>query len=95
MYDESLYGERSLTAGEQGYITKQQAPEKIVTALRQILAGRLYLSEELTSQLLTRAVSGKSAVTGPRISTLSDRELGVFELIGQGRRRLRLRPASN
>ncbi|MCY2962368.1 MAG: response regulator transcription factor [Planctomycetota bacterium] len=84
MYDEKLFAERSLAAGAQGYVSKQQAPETVVTALRQVLAGRLYVSAELTSQLLTRAVTGKAAVAGPRVASLSDRELEVYEQIGQG-----------
>ena len=84
MYDEKLFAERSLAAGAQGYLSKQQAPETVVTALRQVLSGRLFVSPELTSQLLTRAVTGKAAVAGPRVASLSDRELEVYEQIGQG-----------
>jgi DNA-binding NarL/FixJ family response regulator len=85
MYSEDLYAERALRAGALGYINKEQATSKIIEAIRQILAGKIYLSPAMTEKLLKRAV-GHGDPTSSRfpIDTLSDRELAVFRLIGQG-----------
>jgi DNA-binding NarL/FixJ family response regulator len=85
MYGEELYAERALRAGANGYITKEHATDQIVEAIRQILAGKVYLSPTMTEEILHRSVgrSGKSA-SQPTIDTLSDRELEVFRLIGRG-----------
>jgi DNA-binding NarL/FixJ family response regulator len=85
MHDENLYAMRSLKAGAQGYIMKQEAVDKVLHAVRQVLAGEVYLSEAMSKrtmfQLLGR--SGGSR-TGSPLEDLSDRELEVFTLIGQG-----------
>ena len=84
MHDESLYAERALRAGARGYIMKDGRMEDVVGALRPVLAGRVYLSERMTSRLLGRLTgSGPEDGRSP-ISTLTDRELEVFEMIGQG-----------
>ena len=82
MHDETLYAERVLAAGARGYINKQEAQDSIIRAIRQVLAGRVYLSQQMTDRLL----SGMVDVTGEKrdIDSLSNRELQVFELIGQG-----------
>jgi DNA-binding NarL/FixJ family response regulator len=82
MYGEDLYAERALRAGAMGYITKEQATGKIIDAIRQVLDGKVYLSAPMTEKLLQRAV-GPGAGRSP-IDRLSDRELDVFRLIGQG-----------
>jgi DNA-binding NarL/FixJ family response regulator len=85
MYSEDLYAERALRAGARGYITKEEATGKIIDVIRQVLEGKLYLSPAMSQKLLKRHVglaakeSGRSA-----IDALSDRELDVFRLIGQG-----------
>ncbi len=84
MHDESLYAPRALRAGAKGYIMKQEAPESVVTAIRRILGGDVYLSERMTSQMLSHAASGKPMTAVSPIDKLSDRELEVFELIGHG-----------
>ncbi|MEA3367308.1 MAG: response regulator transcription factor, partial [Planctomycetota bacterium] len=84
MHDESLYAERALRAGARGYIMKDGWMEEVVRALRQVLAGRVYLSERMTSRLLGRLTGGGAADGQSPISTLTDRELEVFEMIGQG-----------
>jgi DNA-binding NarL/FixJ family response regulator len=85
MHDENLYAMRSLKAGAQGYIMKQEAVDKVLHAVRQVLSGEVYLSEAMSKrtmfQLLGR--SGGSR-TGSPLEDLSDRELEVFTLIGQG-----------
>jgi DNA-binding NarL/FixJ family response regulator len=84
MHDESLYAERALRAGARGYITKQAESETVMTAIRQVLAGEIYLSQHIASKLLTKlSAVGQSDQIG--ISRLTDRELEVFELIGRGR----------
>jgi DNA-binding NarL/FixJ family response regulator len=85
MYSETHYAERALRAGALGYITKEQATEKIIEAIRRVLAGKVYLSEPMAEQLLGRAVGGGGEqLTRPLLATLSDRELEVFRLIGEG-----------
>ena len=84
MHDETLYAERALRAGARGYINKQQATEKIVEALRRILDGRIYLSERMTDRLLSRVVDASDDEKKISVDRLSNRELQVLELIGNG-----------
>jgi len=84
MHDESLYAERSLRAGALGYINKREMPEMVIDAIRQVLAGRIYLNPEMTDRMLQRSVGQVSDATGSSIENLSDRELEVFEAIGNG-----------
>jgi DNA-binding NarL/FixJ family response regulator len=85
MHSESLYAERALRAGALGYINKDQATGRIVEAIRQVLAGKVWLSEAMTERLLQRTVGGgrEEAVRSP-LEALADRELEVFRLIGEG-----------
>lgn len=85
MHDENLYGERVLAAGGMGYLSKEAASRRIVDAIHRILEGKIYLSEELSERLLNRRLTrGKSSLsTG--VTSLTDRELEVFTLIGNGR----------
>jgi len=82
MHDETLYAERVLAAGARGYINKQEAQERIILAIRRVLGGKVYLSERMTERML----SGMVDASGDKrdIDSLSNRELQVFELIGQG-----------
>jgi len=83
MHDEMFYAERALRAGAQGYVMKQRPTQEIVQALRRVVDGDLYLSPEMSDQLLRRAVDGSAQEKlGP--SQLSDRELEVLQLLGQG-----------
>jgi DNA-binding NarL/FixJ family response regulator len=84
MHDESLYAERALQAGASGYITKHQATEEVLSAIRRVLAGEIYLSEKMTTFFLKRlsAVGAKSFAR--RLDRLTDRELQVLEFIGCG-----------
>jgi len=85
MHPESLYAERALRAGAMGYINKDQATDRIIDAIRQILAGKVYLSSSMAEKLLQRTVGVKRArLDRSPVDTLSDRELEVFRLIGQG-----------
>jgi len=85
MHDESIYAERALRARANGYIMKQEATEKVLVAVRRILGGDIYLSDGMANKLLHQYVSGASADMNSRLSALSDRELEVFRLIGEGR----------
>jgi DNA-binding NarL/FixJ family response regulator len=85
MHDESIYAERALRARANGYIMKQEATEKVLVAVRRILGGDIYLSDRMANKLLQQYISGASADMNSRLSTLSDRELEVFRLIGEGR----------
>jgi DNA-binding NarL/FixJ family response regulator len=83
MYDESLYALRVLRAGGRGYIMKQQNPKEVLTAIRRVIAGNVYLSERMSSQLLHQFITPSSAVA-PRPTGLTDRELEVLTLLGRG-----------
>lgn len=84
MHDESLYAERVLRAGAKGYITKQEATTKVLAAIRRILSGEVYMSEEMVARLLNRCVQGNTFGATP-VESLADRELEVFQLIGRGK----------
>jgi DNA-binding NarL/FixJ family response regulator len=83
MHEESAYAERALRAGANGYIMKQEATEKVLTAIRHILRGDVYLSDRLTKRMLQQFVHGAISPRDP-LAKLSDRELEVYRLIGAG-----------
>ena len=85
MHDESLYAERALRAGANGYITKQQPAGEVVSAIRRVLAGEVYLSPKATGDFLRGLTSGGPKAGARPIDRLTDRELEVLELIGLGR----------
>lgn len=85
MHDENLYAQRVLRAGARGYITKQEATQNVLHAIRRVLAGEVYVSARLATQLAAGVIAPRP-VSRASIEALSDRELRVFELIGQGRR---------
>ncbi len=84
MHNEELFAERVLRAGARGYIMKQEATRSVLTAIRKVLAGDVYLSGDLQAHLLRGFVGGKGGRGCLPIDTLSDRELTVLELIGRG-----------
>jgi DNA-binding NarL/FixJ family response regulator len=87
MHDESLYAERALRAGAKGYLNKQEASRKVITALRQVLAGGVFVSDKLAASILQKLTGSKSSTTagGTPVDVLTDRELEVFQLLGGGR----------
>jgi len=85
MHDESHYAERVLRAGARGYIMKRETATKVITAIRQVLEGKLYMSESLAAVMAAQFVAGKARANGSLAEQLSDRELEVFELLGEGR----------
>ncbi len=84
MHDETLYAERALRAGARGYVMKGVPVPEIVTAVRKVLAGDIYLSERMSRDLLEGIASGTAGATRSPLETLSNREIEVFELIGHG-----------
>jgi DNA-binding NarL/FixJ family response regulator len=84
MHDESIYAERAMRAGANGYIMKQEATDKVLVAIRRILQGEVYLSERLTTTMLQQFVRGTSPARSSPLVNLTDRELEVFRLIGEG-----------
>jgi DNA-binding NarL/FixJ family response regulator len=83
MHDESLYAERALRAGARGYITKNEASAKVMTALRQVLAGEIYVGTKVATRILGNLSHAGQGGSG--VERLTDRELEVFEKIGRGR----------
>jgi DNA-binding NarL/FixJ family response regulator len=83
MHDESLYAERVLRAGAGGYITKQQRPEVLIAAIREVLAGHTYVSNQLSEKIL-KLFSRREVVTTSPLEILTDREFEIFQLIGEG-----------
>lgn len=83
MQDEAIYAERCFKAGARGYLMKKESAEKVIGALRQVLAGKRYMSPAMTEKLLDRLSEGEDVDSSP-VDSLSDRELEIFELIGQG-----------
>jgi len=84
MHEDHVYAERALRAGAKGYINKCEPAERLLTAIRRVLDGRIYLSETMTERMLTRSVGNNGDVGRSPMEQLSDRELEVFEQIGRG-----------
>ena len=82
MYNEDVYAERVLRAGASGYIMKQEAPKKVVTAIWAVLNGSVYVSDKVSANIL-QSMAGKRTATSS-VDSLSDRELQVFQMIGEG-----------
>lgn len=85
MHDEDLYAERALKSGARGYITKNEASSEVLRAIRQVMAGEVYVSERMTAKLLDRiaATTAPPEITG--LASLADRELEVFQWLGRGK----------
>jgi DNA-binding NarL/FixJ family response regulator len=84
MHDETLYAERVLRAGADGYVNKAEATRKLIEAIREVLGGKYYLSPRMRERMLTRAIGVDGFEDHSPIDRLSDRELEVFEQIGSG-----------
>lgn len=83
-HSEGIYVERALRAGAKAYVTKDESPDKLLLALRRSLTERVYVSEEIAGQMLSKFVGGRPGAGGSAVDRLTDRELEVFEYIGQG-----------
>ena len=84
MYDEPFYTERALRAGARGYISKREPADKVLAAMRRVLSGYVYLSDNMETQMLDPLLAGKHHSMDSLIDRLSDRELEVFQLLGRG-----------
>ena len=84
MHAEEIYAERSLRAGARGYITKNEASSEVVHAIRQVMAGHLYVSQSLNARIVQRRVK-KPDPSPSNLDGLADRELEVFSLLGRGK----------
>lgn len=84
MYDENLYAQRAIQAGALGFIHKQQTSESLVEAIKRVLEGRLYVSEEIADRVLSRLIHNAGGQNKNPVEQLTDRELEVFESIGRG-----------
>src|SRR3954470_3902375 len=82
-HDESIYAEIAFRAGALGYLMKEEALEKIVMAIRRVLSGAIYVSDPLAARLLQQQVRGQNHINESPVKGLSDRELEVFQMIGQ------------
>ena len=85
MHDESLYAERVLRAGGRGYIMKQEGGKKLMLAIRQVLAGKIYVSEKMSADILEIFSGRRAGTEGSPVEKLTDREFEVFQFIGQGK----------
>lgn len=83
MHDEQFYAERALRAGARGYVMKQEDSRRIIAAVRKVRKGELFVSDDIAKKMLFRMVTGDRERVQP-VQRLSDRELEVFQLIGQG-----------
>ena len=84
MHDEFLYAERALRAGAKGYIMKDASTTAVIEAIRQVLKGEIYLSPDMSRRLLNCLVNGGNPDGASTVSALTNRELQIFEMIGQG-----------
>jgi DNA-binding NarL/FixJ family response regulator len=84
MHDESLYAERALRAGARGYVTKQQLDDTVLIAIRRLLNGEIYMSEKIGARFTEKFLAGRRLETDSPLAVLTDRQLEVFRLIGQG-----------
>jgi DNA-binding NarL/FixJ family response regulator len=84
MHDEFLYAERALRAGAKGYIMKRETTRKVVDAIRRVLDGKLYISTHVAEAIAAKSVTGKASSGGHAVESFSDRELEVFQMLGEG-----------
>jgi DNA-binding NarL/FixJ family response regulator len=84
VHDESVYALRVLKAGAKAYVTKQDIASKVIDAIRKVRKGQMYVSEQVSSQMLNRMVKGQDQQGDSPVASLSDRELEVVTLIGSG-----------
>jgi DNA-binding NarL/FixJ family response regulator len=85
MHDEALFAERAMRAKAMGYVMKHEPAKIVQTAISKVLSGNIYLSENMSSAMLSKFMLGKEDEPGSAVESLSDRELEVFRMIGQGK----------
>lgn len=84
MHDEALYAERALRAGARGYVMKHETSKSVLASIRRVLGGHTYVSERIVNRMALRLSSARRSASSP-VERLSDRELEIFQLLGQGR----------
>ena len=85
MHDEMLYAERALRAGARGYVMKRESTKSVLASIRRVLEGGVFVSERVASRMAIRLMSSHEAVARSPVERLSDRELEIFRLLGEGR----------
>jgi DNA-binding NarL/FixJ family response regulator len=85
MHDEALYAERALRLGARGYVMKHETSKSVLASIRQVLGGGIYVSERIANRMALRLTSSRRPVASSPVERLSDRELEIFQLLGQGR----------
>jgi DNA-binding NarL/FixJ family response regulator len=85
MHDEALYAERALRAGARGYVMKRESTKSVLASIRRVLGGGVYVSERVVNSMARRFSSSPKGVESSPVERLSDRELEIFRLLGQGR----------
>ena len=85
MHDEALYAERALRAGARGYVMKHETSTNVLASIRRVLGGEVYVSERIVNRMALRLASSGQAADRSPVERLSDRELEIFQLLGQGR----------
>ena len=85
MHDEALYAERALRAGARGYVMKHETSKSVLASIRRVLAGGVYVSERIVNRMALRLTSSRRSIASSPVERLSDRELEIFQLLGQGR----------
>ena len=85
MHDEALYAERALRAGARGYVMKHETSKSVLASIRRVLAGDIYVSERIVNRMAIRLTSARRPAATSPVERLSDRELEIFQLLGQGR----------
>lgn len=84
MYDEHVYAERAIRAGALGYLMKSEPTQNIITAIRRVHEGDVYLSDNMSSRISNEAAAGRTSEPSFAIDELTDREMAVFQMLGQG-----------
>ena len=85
MHDEALYAERALRAGARGYVMKRESTKSVLASIRRVMEGGVYVSERVVNSMARRFRSSSKRVESSPVERLSDRELEIFRLLGQGR----------
>ena len=85
MHDEALYAERALRAGARGYVMKHETSKSVLASIRRVLGGDIYVSERIVNRMALRLSSARRPLASSPVERLSDRELEIFQLLGQGR----------
>ena len=85
MHDETLYAERALRAGARGYVMKHETSKSVLASIRRVIGGDIYVSERIVNRMALRLTSARRRAGSSPVERLSDRELEIFQLLGQGR----------